>query len=166
MKRIFAFCSRIKAHCGNWFIEVLLSVPFLFVPVHLRSLQLWSLNLAFLTHTPPSWIWPPFFLYVLFCHTAPQDTIEFLHVFHALTLISDQAWIILARGRLHKCWITQVLDLTAFDHVCSSLVLSHTQLPPHNCFVVYIGLCYLFLTRVSLSYFGILVLRVRVRDRE
>lgn len=113
MKRIFAVCSRIKAHCGNWFIEVLLSVPFLFVPVHLRSLQLWSLNLAFLTHTPPSWIWPLFFLYVLFCHTAPQDTIEFLHVFHALTLISDQAWIILARGRLHKCWISQPLTMSA-----------------------------------------------------
>lgn len=35
--------------------------------------------------------------------------------------------------------ITQVLDLTAFDHVCSSLVLSNTTAP---CFVVYIGLAF------------------------
>lgn len=157
MKRIFAFCSRIKAHCGNWFIEVLLSVPFLFVPVHLWSLQLWSLNLAFLTHTPPSWIWP-LFLYVLFCHTVLQDTIEFLHVFHALTLISDQAWIILARGRLHKCWISQPLTMSA-PLLCS---LTHNCPPQLFCCLYWPCLCYLFLTRVSLSYFGILVLRVRV----
>lgn len=133
-------------------------MPFLFVPVHLWSLQLWPLNLAFLTHLTP-------FLYVLFCHTAPQDTIEFLHVFHALTLISDQAWIILARGRLHKCWISQPLTMSA------PLLCSLT----HNCPPTTVLLFILALPLLSIfdsSFFVILrhtraaCARVSVRDGE
>lgn len=88
-------------------------------------------------------------LYVLFCHSGPQDSIGFLHIFHALTLISDRAWIILAWGRLYKYWIsrslTTSLPLSISSHTLASHSLVHIGLFCQVWFGVYFWLVFSFL---------------------
>lgn len=69
-------------------------------------------------------------LYVLFCFSWPQDSIKFIHSFHALTLISDPAWIILASGQLHKYCVSRSLTTSLLPYS----PLSHTPVLLFICF--------------------------------
>lgn len=136
-------------------------MPFLFVPVHLWSLQLWPLNLAFLTHTTPSWIWPHFYMsyFATQRRRTPSNFFTSSMLSHWFPIKLELFWreVDYTSAGSHSLWPCLLL----------SCALSHTTAPPQLfCCLYWPCLCYLFLTRVSLSYFGILVLRVSVRDGE
>lgn len=84
-------------------------------------------------------------LYVLFCFSWPQDSIKFIHSFHALTLISDPAWIILASGQLHKYCVSRSLTTSLLPYS----PLSHTPVLLFICF-----LHIFFFTCFPFSYLG------------
>lgn len=104
-----------RARCDDGIIEVFSSLCVFFL-LHLSpctsAVSATRIDSFSIPHTHvgarrmhPSCIWACF-LHLILPFLGPQDSIGFLHSSHALTLISDHAWIILARSRLHKCCVS------------------------------------------------------------
>lgn len=139
-------------------------MPFLFVPVHLWSLQLWPLNLAFLTHTTPSWIWPLFYMsyFATQRRRTPSNFFTSSMLSHWFPIKLELFWreVDYTSAGSHSLWPCLLL----------SCALSHTTAPPTTVLLFILALP--LLSIFDSSFFVILrhtraaCARVSVRDGE